>query len=282
MPRSVLITGCSSGFGLDASVALAQKGWKVFPTMRNLAKRERLDKALAGAGVADRATVLQLDVDDPASIDAALKQVFDATGGRLDSLVNNAGVSLGGAFEDVSDEAVRGVMETNFFGVLALTKAVLPAMREQRSGHVAVVSSNSAFSGAPGMSAYTASKWAIEGWAESLAFEVSPYGIHVVLIEPGSYATDIWDSSPRILPPGPYRGMAEIVEPAIDKQVIAKARDPKEVADVIVKALESPRPKLRWPVGPDAKLGFVTRGVVPFRLRKLVMERVLGLHRWKP
>src|SRR5260221_11433980 len=185
MPRSVLITGCSSGFGLDAAVALARKGWQVFPTMRNLDKRERLDKALADAGVADRATLLQLDVDDAASVDAALQQVFDATGGRLDGLVNNAGISLGGAFEDVDDADVRRVMETNFFGVLALTKAVLPAMRAQRSGHVLIVSSNSAFSGAPGMSAYTASKWAVEGWAESLAFEVSPFGIQVVLVEPG-------------------------------------------------------------------------------------------------
>jgi len=277
MTRSVLVTGCSSGLGLDASVALAQKGWRVFPTMRNLANRERLDTALADAGVTAAATVLELDVDDVASIDDALGRA-----GALDAVVNNAGISLGGAFEDVPDIDVRRVMETNFFGVLALTRAVLPSMRERRAGRVVIVSSNSAFDGAPGMSAYTASKWAIEGWAECLAYEVSPYGIHVVLVEPGSYATDIWDSSPRIMPDGPYKAMADIVEPAVNKQVIAKARDPREVADVIVKALEVPRPKLRWPVGPDAKIGYATHGVLPFRLRKAVVERVLGLHRWKP
>ncbi|MCU1462855.1 MAG: short-chain dehydrogenase [Acidimicrobiales bacterium] len=278
MARSVLITGCSSGFGLDASVALAQKGWQVFPTMRNLDKRERLDKALAGAGVADRATVLQLDVDDAASITAALDRA-----GRLDAVVNNAGISLGGAFEDVDEADVRRVMETNFFGVLALTRAVLPGMRAQRSGHIVVVSSNSAFDGAPGMSAYTASKWAVEGWAECLAYEVTKFGIHVVLVEPGSYATDIWDSSPRIMPAdGPYAEMGAIVEPAVDKQVIRRARDPREVADVIVKALESSKPKLRWPVGPDARIGHATHGIMPFGVRKAIVERVLGLHRWKP
>src|SRR5437016_7858355 len=129
MSRSVLVTGCSSGFGLDASVALARKGWQVFPSMRNLAKRERLDKALADAGVGDRATVVELDVDAPESIEAALNGVFDATDDRLDALVNNAGISIGGAFEDVDEGDVRRVMETNFFGVLALTKAVLPTMR---------------------------------------------------------------------------------------------------------------------------------------------------------
>jgi len=282
MSRSVLVTGCSSGFGLDASVALARKGWQVFPSMRNLAKRERLDKALADAGVGDRATVVELDVDAPESIEAALNGVFDATDDRLDALVNNAGISIGGAFEDVEEGDVRRVMETNFFGVLALTKAVLPTMRNQRSGHILVVSSNSAFSGAPGMSAYTASKWAVEGWAESLAFEVSPFGINVVLIEPGSYRTDIWTSSPRVLPDGPYRGMADIVEPVIDKQVESRARDPREVADAIVKALESPRPRLRWPVGPDARVGHAVQGVVPFRMRKAVLDRMLGMHRWRP
>lgn len=278
MAKTVLVTGSSSGFGLDAAVALAHRGWQVFPSMRNLDKRERLDKALADAGVSDRATVVALDVVDQASIDAALAQV-----GPLDAVVNNAGISLGGAFEDVPDADLRRVMETNFFGVLALTRAVLPGMRARRSGRIVVVSSNSAFDGAPGMSAYTASKWAVEGWAECLAYEVTKFGIHVVLIEPGSYATDIWDSSPRIMPAdGPYAEMGAIVEPAVDKQVIRRARQPREVADAIVKALDAPKPKLRWPVGPDAKIGHAMHGLMPFRARKAIVERVLGLHRWKP
>jgi len=281
---TVLVTGCSSGFGLSTAVTLAGRGWDVFATMRNLEKRERLDKAGVDAGVpADRLRVLPLDVTDSESIDRAVGEVLRATNDSLDAVVHNAGVSAGGAFEDVADDEVRRIMETNFFGVLGLTRAVLPAMRARRRGRVLVVSSNGAFSGAPATSAYNASKWAIEGWAESVAYEVEPFGIQVVLVEPGSYRTDIWDTSPRVIPDGSaYRDLARIIEPMIERRVIARARDPQEVADTIVRALEASRPRLRYPVGPDAKVGFAIRGVVPFRAQKAVVTRVLGMQRWRP
>jgi NAD(P)-dependent dehydrogenase (short-subunit alcohol dehydrogenase family) len=281
---TVLVTGCSSGFGLSSAITLATRGWEVFATMRNPEKRERLDKAAAGAGVTtNRLHVLPLDVTDQASIDGAAGEVLGATNGSLDAVVHNAGVSAGGAFEDVPDDEVRRIMETNFFGVLALTRAVLPAMRARRRGRVVVVSSNSAFSGTPGLSAYNASKWAIEGWAESVAYEVEPFGIQMVLVEPGSYRTDIFDSSPRLIPDdSAYGEMARIIEPMIERRVIARARDPQEVADTIVRVLETPRPRLRYPVGPDAKVGLAVRGVVPFRAQKAVVTRVLGMQRWRP
>jgi NAD(P)-dependent dehydrogenase (short-subunit alcohol dehydrogenase family) len=192
-------------------------------------------------------------------------------------------VSAGGAFEDVPDDEVRRIFETNFFGVLALTRAVLPAMRERRGGRILVVSSNGAFAGAPALSAYSATKFAVEGWAESVAYELEPFGIHVILVEPGSYKTDIWDSSPRVMPAeSPYKPMADIIEPMVEKRVIARARDPKEVADTIVKALEAPRPRLRYPVGPDAYVGWAARGVVPYRAQHALYKRALGLHRWRP
>jgi NAD(P)-dependent dehydrogenase (short-subunit alcohol dehydrogenase family) len=281
---TVVISGCSSGFGLSSAVTLAARGWDVFATMRNLQKRERLDKAAVDAGVpTDRLRVLALDVTDPGSIDEAVGEVLRATDDSLDAVVHNAGVSAGGAFEDLPDDEVRRIMETNFVGVLSLTRAVLPAMRARRRGRVVVVSSNGAFSGAPGVSAYNASKWAIEGWAESVAYEVEPFGIRMVLVEPGSYRTDIWDSSPRVIPDGSaYREMATIIEPMIERRVIARARDPQEVADTIVRALEASRPRLRYPVGPDAKVGLAIRGVVPFSAQKAVVTRVLGMHRWRP
>jgi NAD(P)-dependent dehydrogenase (short-subunit alcohol dehydrogenase family) len=194
MPRA-LITGCSSGFGLEATLSLARRGWDVVATMRNLDKRDRLDTRVTDAGLAHRVTVQQLDVNDAPSIAAAV-----GAAGQLDALVNNAGIAVGGAFEDLTDEQFRSVMETNFFGVLALTRAVLPGMRARGAGRVVVVSSDSAFYGAPAMSAYTASKWAVEGWAESIAHEVAPFGIRVALVEPGAYRTDIWGSSPRVVP----------------------------------------------------------------------------------
>jgi NAD(P)-dependent dehydrogenase (short-subunit alcohol dehydrogenase family) len=273
---SVLITGCSSGFGLEAAISLAERGWRVFATMRNLDKRDRLDGRAKDAGV--NLDVLQLDVTDAASIERAVSAV-----GPLGALVNNAGVSSGGAFEDVPEEEFRRIFETNFFGVLALTRAVLPAMRERRRGRIVVVSSDSAYWGAPALSAYSASKWAVTGWAGSLAEEVRPFGIHVVSIEPGSFKTDIWDSSPRIKPDGSaYAGMVPIVEKFVDETLIPKGGDPKEVGEAIADSCDSPRPKLRQPVGKDAKaLSFIT-GVVPDRAFYALVRRVSGLHKWKP
>src|SRR5438309_1426839 len=140
---SVLITGCSSGFGLEATMALAERGWRVVATMRNLDKRGRLDERVRAAAVGDRVDVVHLDVTDRVSVEQAVKETLAITGGRLDAIVNNAGIASAGAFEDVPDDEFRRVLDTNFFGVLAVTRAVLPVMREQRSGRIVVVSSDS-------------------------------------------------------------------------------------------------------------------------------------------
>src|SRR5207245_10662139 len=158
----VLVTGCSSGFGLEIAVELAQRDWHVFATMRNLDKRGRLESFLTRS---DKVDVFQLDVTDGSSIERAVKEILAITGGRLEAGVHNAGGSHGAASQDVPDDEARRVFETNFFGVLALTRAVLPVLREQRSGRIVLISSDSAFYGAPGLSIYTASKWAVEGWA---------------------------------------------------------------------------------------------------------------------
>ena len=281
--RSVLITGCSSGFGLSSTVALARRDWRVFATMRDLGKRARLDDALGAAGVAGKVELVQLDVTDPESIAQATKHVLAETGGQLYGLVNNAGVAHGGFFEELPDEEVRRVFETNVFGVLAITKAVLPAMRERRAGRIVVVSSDSAFYGAPVASIYHATKWAIEGWAESLQQEVIPFGIKVVCVEPGNYKTDIWDTSPRIRPPGsPYAEAAEMLERFVDEKMRPKGRDPREVAAAIVKALETPRPRFRYPVGPDSKVLSAATRLLPYRAVSSGIRRMTGLHRWKP
>jgi NAD(P)-dependent dehydrogenase (short-subunit alcohol dehydrogenase family) len=277
---SVLITGTSSGFGLLTAVELARRGWRVFATMRNLDKRAPLDAAAAEAGVAGRLELIRLDVTDAASIEEAVRDILQRSGGRLDAVVHNAGVAVGAAFEDVPDFEARRVMETNFWGVLALTRALLPAFRAQRSGRILIVSSNSAYAGEPANAIYVASKWAIEGWAESLAYEVSPFGIGVVLVEPGSYKTEIWGSSPRILPESsPYRAVMQHLEKVIDEKVLANARDPREVAQVIARALGARRPRFRYPVGPDAWIGHLLRGKLPSRVQRFAITRLLGLHR---
>jgi NAD(P)-dependent dehydrogenase (short-subunit alcohol dehydrogenase family) len=233
--------------------------------------------------VRERVTIGQLDVTSDDSVRAAVSATLAATGGRLDAVVHNAGVAAGGAFEDLPEAELRRVMDTNFFGVLALTRALLPTFRAQRSGRILIVSSESGFTGQPANSIYCASKWAIEGWAESIAFEVERFGIDVVLVEPGPYITDIWDVSPRISPEGSaYRAWVQYMFRAGDAHVAAHGRDPQEVADRIAAVLEARRPAFRNPVGPLARITHFTRGKLPSRLMRKGVERYLGLHRVRP
>lgn len=278
--KNVLITGTSSGIGLDTAVVLAKQGWRVFATMRDLAKSGPLEAALAESGARDRAVIERLDVSDAASIATAVEAVLAKSGGSLDAVVHNAGIAVGGAFEDVPESDTRRVMETNFFGVLALTRALLPMFRAQRKGRVLVVSSDAAFLGQPGNAIYCASKWAIEGWAEAAAHELGLFGIEVILVEPGPYRTPIWENSPHIVPPdSPYRAWTEQLFKAADEHTERTARDPIEVARVILKALETPRPRFRYPVGPLAKATHALRGKVPSRLMRRGVSRLLGLNR---
>ena len=278
--KNVLLSGTSSGFGLAAAVELARRGWKVVATMRNLEKRGALDQAIDKAGVQERVTVETLDVTIADSIEAAWQRTLEITGGSLDAIVHNAGVAVGGAFEDLPEAAERRVMETNFWGVLALTRAALPTLRQQGNGRILIVSSNSAYTGEPANSIYCASKWAIEGWAESLAFEVEQFGLDVILVEPGPYRTEIWDSSPRILPEdSAYTDYLRQVEKAVDEHVAKDARDPQEVAVTIADALESDRPRFRYPVSPQARMGLFMRGVLPTKWHRRLVNRMLRLNR---
>jgi NAD(P)-dependent dehydrogenase (short-subunit alcohol dehydrogenase family) len=280
--RTVLITGTSSGFGLATSVELAKRGWNVVATMRDLGKRGELDRAVQSAGVGDRVRVEQLDVTDPQSIDAAVARL-DLPNRPLDAVVHNAGVAVGGAFEDLDETHVRRVMEVNYFGVLALTRRLLPTFRAQRRGRIVIISSESAFAGQPANSPYSASKWAIEGWAEALAYEVEHFNIQIILIEPGAYRTNIWESSPRVLPKeSPYFPLLRHLEVAVDAHVAKAARDPVEVAKAVAGTLDSPRPRFRNPVGPTAKFMHFARGKLPSTVVRKIFGRFFSLNkvRW--
>lgn len=277
---TVLITGTSTGIGRVTTECLAAKGWRVFATMRDLAKKGALERALKKARLESHVTILQLDVNDPASIQAAIAAILAETGNALDAVVHNAGVAVAGAHEDMPDADIRRVMETNFFGVLALTRAVLPTFRAQRRGRVVLVSSQAAFAGQPANSIYCASKWALEGWAELIAFELDGFGIHVILVEPGPYRTEIWRSTPRILPKdSEYLPWLEQVFRGADRHEAKTARDPKEVADVIAEALAAKSPKFRYPVGFFARLDHFLRGKIPTRFIRRGTTRYLGIPR---
>lgn len=278
MPK-VLITGTSSGFGLITAVELAHQGWTVIATMRDLAKRGQLDRALQSAGLTANVTIAQLDVTDPQSMDHILADL-DLEKLGLDAVVHNAGVAVGGAFEDLDEEGPRRVMDVNYFGVLALTKRLLPIFRAQRHGRIVIISSESAFAGQPGNSPYCASKWAVEGWAESLAYEVEHFGIEIILIEPGAYPTNIWESSPRILPKdSAYLPLMRHLEVTVEAYVAKVARDPADVGRVVAKALAARRPRFRYAVGSTAKFLHFTRGKLPSTAVRKLLGRFLRLDR---
>jgi NAD(P)-dependent dehydrogenase (short-subunit alcohol dehydrogenase family) len=275
--KTVLITGCSSGFGLDAAVLLAKSGWRVFATMRDPAKRGRLDTALAKVGAA--AEVLQLDVTDQESIAACVAQVV-AAAGKIDALVNNAGVGIGGFVEDLTLDDFRRQFETNFFGVVAVTKAVLPHMRAARAGRIVNISSIGGRTANAILSAYNASKYAVEGFSESLSFETSLFGVDVVLIEPGTFKTEIFEAN-RQLAPGahdpasPYFEVTRGMEARFDKLYARAAGDPQKVAAAIVHALTVAKPKLRYLVGTDAKIA-ARLHTVSFRAYRALINNIFG------
>ena len=281
--KTVLITGTSTGFGRVATELLASKGWHVFATMRNLEKRRPLAETLAKSCLTDRVTFEQLDVTDTNSIQRAVASILANTGNRLEAVVHNAGVAAAGAIEDLPEEEIRRVMETNFFGVIELTRALLPAFRAQGRGRIILISSQAGFTGQPANTLYCASKWALEGWAESIAYELEPFGIDVVLIEPGPFRTEIWRSSPRIQPENsPYYEWLEQLFRAADRHEARAAGDPKDVALVIAHALEAPRPRFRYPIGFFARLDHFLRGKIPTRVKLRGTSRYLGipLIRW--
>lgn len=275
--RSVLITGTSTGIGQATAVILASRGWRVFATMRDLEERGPLDRAVKQAGIQDRVIVEELDVTSAASIASAVASTLSKTGNKLDAVVHNAGLAAAGTLEDLPESELRRVMETNFFGVLGLTRALLPTFRAQGRGRLAIVSSEAAFMGRPTISIYCASKWALEGWAESIAYELEPFGIEVILIEPGPYRTEIWERAPRFqTPDSPYRAWVQHVFRTGLARAASMARDPEEVAFAIAGAIESRRPRFRYPVGPSARLGHFLKGKIPSRLLRRVITHSLG------
>jgi len=250
--RIALITGCSSGIGLEAALAFARRGFTAVASMRDLGKAGALVERAGAEGLA--VDVVRLDVTDDASVDAAVREV-EARHGPVDVLVNNAGVGYDGPIETIPLERARAVFETNMWGPMRLVRAVLPAMRARRSGVVVNVSSVAArVPGTAFQGFYDASKHALNTLSESLFEELEPYGIRVVCIEPGFVATEIManaDAVPR--PPGPYTALYEWVLEFYRRSVAAAADRASAVADAIVAAAEDPSTPVHVLVGADAE-----------------------------
>ena len=276
--KVAVVTGSSSGFGLLTVVELVRAGFFVVATMRQLDRRTRLDEALARSAkdLSSRVEVRQLDVTDFERIPAVVADIARVHG-RIDVLVNNAGFGVGGFAEDVLLEELRMQLETNFFGQVAVTKAVLPTMRAQRSGHIIMVSSILGLIGQPMVSSYCASKHALEGWAEALRIEVRSLGMKVVLVEPGAYKTDIWTRNVMV-----SRGSTDETSPNKErsrryvegvKESQREMADPEEVAHLISSIAQDPTPRLRYRAGKDAKIGYFMRALLPWNIWEGMVEK---------
>jgi NAD(P)-dependent dehydrogenase (short-subunit alcohol dehydrogenase family) len=251
--KVAVVTGSSSGIGFETSLTLARSGFLTYATMRNLGKGATIKSVAAEEGLPIH--VVQLNVTEERSINDAIHSIKSDVG-RIDVLVNNAGYGLNGAFEDLAMEEIKAQYETNLFGVIRVTQAVLPIMRKQKSGIIVNISSGAGRFGYPGGSAYVSTKFAIEGLSESMAYELEPFGIRVVLVEPGVIKTNFVNSIVAAKksqdPNSPYAQLMQNVATSF-QHMIEGGSSTDVVAKVVLKAVTSENPTLRYLAGKDVE-----------------------------
>lgn len=265
---TILITGSAHGLGLETALYLAQRGFRVCATVRDLAQRPSVVEAAAERGV--ELEVVQLDLTDPSSIEAAVAAAA-ALNGSIFGLVNNGSIGLRGCLEDVTDDEVRRVFDTNVLGTVAVTRAVLPHMRAAGRGRIVNISSVGGRISAFGVGIYCSSKFALEGLSEALAQEIEPFGLHAILIEPGIIKTTRWTSNRGTSagaqnPDSPYYQLFQASEAFADRLVERSKTQPMDVAAAVHRALTVDKPKMRYVVGRPASVVVVLRRYVPERL----------------
>ncbi|MGN4422633.1 oxidoreductase [Bacillus cereus group sp. MYBK30-1] len=273
--KIAVITGASSGFGLLTTLELAKKDYFVIATMRNLDKQINLITQATALNLHDNIKVQQLDVTEQNSIHNF--QLFLEEMNRVDILINNAGYANGGFVEEIPTEEYRKQFETNLFGAISITQLVLPYMRKQKSGKIINVSSISGQVGFPGLSPYVSSKYALEGWSESLRLEVKPFGIDVALIEPGSYNTNIWEVGKQLVEnksdtPSPYKEYMDKIQKHINSGSDTLG-NPIDVANKIVEIAEAKHTTLRYPIGKGVKFIIFAKKILPWRLWEFLVLR---------
>ena len=246
--KVILITGTSSGFGLLTSARWASRGHFVYATMRDLSKQQLLLDEVAKRG--GQVQVRELDVTKPATIKKVIDEIKDRHY-HIDVLVNNAGFGLGGFFEDLSEDEIRQQMEVNFFGVQNVCRQVIPLMRQRKQGKIINMSSIAGQTASPCFSTYNASKWALEGFSESLHHEMKLFGVDVVLVEPGSYPTKIFFENARYAknfdnPQSSYHTLNQHLKNMTLDYIHQLKKNPEEVAVLIEKIINTENPKLRY------------------------------------
>jgi len=253
MEKIAVITGASSGIGFETVLALAREGYYTYATMRDITKSDKIKEIKQKENL--KIDVLELDVDNENSAKTAIRQILDQKQ-RIDVLVNNAGWGLWGCVEDVSVDEFKAQFETNFFSIIRLIQEVTPTMRKQGSGTIVNVSSVAGRIGFPASPAYISSKFALEGLSESLRLEMAPFGVNVVIIEPGVIKTNFLNPmkmAKRSESDTVYRDITVKVTSGV-KMMAEMGTHPKEVADTIVKAVKNENPLPRYIVGNDASM----------------------------
>lgn len=278
MGELVLITGTSSGIGLAAAVECAAAGHQVIATMRNLARRRALEEAAAARSVSMELEQLDVTAEGVAAKVRELVLKY----GPIYALVNNAGIAVDGPFEEQSEVDIRDQFETNVFGLMAVTRALLPSMRAAGRGRIINLSSISGRVALPLVSAYAATKHAVEGLSESLRWELEGFGIEVCVVEPGTFRTPVFfegkrrgGHGPRS---GPYAQLAETVERLLRDEA-SKAPSPDAVGREISRLIDDPAPRFRTVIGMDARTLVTLRRMVPDRLFASGIRRLLNLPR---
>jgi NAD(P)-dependent dehydrogenase (short-subunit alcohol dehydrogenase family) len=271
--KVAIVTGSSSGIGYETALILARNGFRTYASMRNLEK---------GKTISDIATkeelelhTVKLDVTDERSVTDAIKTI-KAEAGRIDVLVNNAGYGLAGSLEDLSMSEIKAQFETNVFGLIRVTQAVLPTMREQKSGIIVNISSIGGKVAIPLQSPYHSTKFAVEGLSESIAYDLEPFGIKVVIIEPGAiktnFETGMVVAQNTQNPNSPYYNTMQKLQNSINSH-FKNGTTPAKVAEVILNAITTPNPNQRYTVGEDAAMIAQKRKDLPdLEFQKLVLE----------
>ena len=253
MEKVAIVTGSSSGIGFETSLALAREGYFTYATMRDTTKSNKIKEIAQKENL--KINVLELDVDDEKSVKSAIAQILDQKQ-RIDVLVNNAGWGLWGCVEDVSVDEFKEQFETNFFSIIRLIQEVAPTMRKQGSGTIVNVSSVVGRIGFPASPAYISSKFALEGLSESLRFEFAPFGVDVIIIEPGVIKTNFMKNmkmAKKSELDTVYKDITTKVVSGV-KMMAEMGTPPKEVANTIVKAIKDKKPLPRYIVGNDASM----------------------------
>ena len=251
MEKVAVVTGTSSGIGFETSLALAREGYFTYATMRDTTKSDKIKEIAQKENL--KISILELDVDDEKSVKSAIAQILNQKQ-RIDVLVNNAGWGLWGCVEDVSIDEFKEQFETNFFSIIRLIQEVAPAMRKQGSGTIVNVSSVVGRIGFPASPAYISSKFALEGLSESLRFEFAPFGVDVIIIEPGVIKTNFMKNmkmAKKSELDTVYKDITTKVVSGV-KMMVEMGTPPKEVANTIVKAIKDKKPLPRYVVGNDA------------------------------